>query len=77
MGIGPIIVIVGILALILSVIVFALLSPILDEFIGMGVAASDDHDDPITGFLLKIIPLWIIFIFLGMLVYVIASGGNG
>ena len=76
-GIGPILVVVAILGLILSFIIYALFTPVTNEFINMGTEASEDKGDNVTSFLIKLIPGWIVIIFLGMLVYAIASGGRG
>lgn len=76
-GIGPILVVVGILGLILSFIIFTITMPITNEFIEMGVNSSEEHNDVVTSFIIKSLPVWVIIIFLAMLVYIIATGGGG
>lgn len=76
-GIGPILVVVGILGLIISFTVFAIVTPVTNEFIEMGVNSSVEHNDVVTSFIISAIPVWIVIIFLAMLIYVIATGGGG
>lgn len=75
-GIGPILVIVAVLGLFLAFAIFVIILPVLNSFIGMGVDASNDSGDWFTSFIIKLIPLWIIIIFVALLVYFVATAGG-
>jgi len=75
-GLGPIFVAVAVLGLVLGFIIFVLLLPLIGSFIDMGVESSEEHSDPVTSFIIKSIPFWIVLIFFAMLVYFVASGGG-
>lgn len=74
---GFIVVFILLVFLALSVIIYSLLSPVLGEFVDMGVDSSDDHDDGVTGFFIKITPFFIVLVFLGYAIFFIASRGGG
>jgi len=73
---GFIMVVAGLLLLLLSVIVFSLLSPITGEFIEMGRNSSEAHGDTATSFIISLFPVWIIILLLGSAAYIIARGGG-
>jgi hypothetical protein len=62
---------------VLSLFTFSLLSPVVKEFVDVGVASSDEHDQPVTSFLIKLFPFLIVILLFGMLVWAIATGGGG
>lgn len=73
-GITPFLVIGGLLLIVLAFIVLSFLSEPLSFFIELGVNSSGGG---FTAFVIKLMPIWIVMILVGMAVYVIASGGGG
>jgi len=73
---GFVFVIAGLLMLVLGVIVFSLLSPVLGEFIEVGVNASNAQGDTATSFFISLYPIWIVFLLLATAVFIVSSGGG-
>jgi len=67
---------VGILLLLLSLMIYAVSSPIIKEFVDIGAASSDEHNDGVTKFFIVIIPIWLLFMIIAVGIYRVTSGGG-
>lgn len=68
---------VALLVGLLIIIIYSLLSPVMKEFIDMGVNSSEEHDDSVTKFFISLIPAWILLLIVGYVLFMIFSGGGG